>query len=1027
MAPRGRLRLLQLEDRVTPSVSILTSFPAMNFGNTPGAVPPDTIAAAGPTSVVETVNNDIAIYNKSGTPILSPTGLSSFFSSVGPIHSLTDSVVEYNELLGQFFVGVQNLTTNFLGTTITGDTYLYAVSNNSSPTSASDFRFFSANLTTRDPAGSGSYWGDFPRLGWNANAYVVTFNAFTTNSAQSYNHSLALNISSSAPGTNTVVDVPGGVTNSTLVPAAMHGAAATDPMYFLEETLDSVGNPTGNSIRVATETNLFTTPTFTFTNVGLPAADDYSAPPAATQKGTTNLITANDSRMLNAEWRGNHLVAAQAVGVSSDAQAHARWYELDTTSDTLIQAGTVGVGVGANSYFPSIAIAANDVLAMTYMESSPSEYMSMWVTGRGPADPTGQMEAPQLAQAGQAPYHGFGSVFGDPSPFRAGDFSGVTVDGDGTFWAANEYATSATSQLANWGTAIAHFQVSTSSPPTINSINASPSPAPGTSTVLTVSATDPNPGASITSYTWSVQPGGPSGVTFDSNNGTAAGNQVTATFTQTGNYTFQVTVTDSLGASATATVGVMVSPTLSAVAVSPGPITVVDGGTQQFTATALDQFNHALSPQPGVTWAVVGPGGSAAAGSISGTGLYTAPASGSGTDTVEATASDSTGTATGTAAVMYAQPPTVTQASATLSGDGKSASLNVSATDPNGAAITSYKWTVAGPGGVTFSSNNGTATGNSASAYFTQLGTYTFTVTVTDSLGASSTSTASALTVGQVLTRVTVSPGTATVVDGSTNAVPFSATVIDQFGGALSPQPSVTWVIAAGGKGSIGSGTGQYTPPPAGSGSGTDTVNASASNSTGSATGTATVTYTAPQPPTVTQQARATLSANGKSASLSVSATDPNGAAITNYTWTVTGPGGVTFSSNNGTATGNSATAFFTQVGTYTFTVTITDALGATNTSTTQLTVGQVVTTITVSPATATVPRNTTKQFTAAAFDQFGGAFVTQPAFTWSIDSGGIGTISSTGLYRAPRHNTGHATVRVTSGSVSGTALVTVT
>jgi hypothetical protein len=253
--------------------------------------------------------------------------------------------------------------------------------------------------------------------------------------------------------------------------------------------------------------------------------------------------------------------------------------------------------------------------------------------------------------------------------------------------------------------------------------------------------------------------------------------------------------------------------------------------------------------------------------------------------------------------------------------------------------------------------------------------------------------------------------------------VQFTATALDQFGSALATQPSFAWSLAAGGKGSIDGGTGRYTPPPSGSGSGTDTVQATA----GSVTGTATAQYAPPRPPTVTQPASATLAPDGKSARLSVAATDPNGAAITSYTWTVSGPGGVTFSSNNGTATGNNATAFFTQLGTYTFTVTITDALGATNTSTTQLTVGQVLTSIRVSPATATVPRNTTKQFTATAFDQFGSALVTQPAFTWSIDAGGIGTISSTGLYRAPRHNTGTATIRATSGSVSGTALVTVT
>jgi hypothetical protein len=821
--PSVRLELIRLEDRVTPSVSVLSSFQGMNYGNAPGSVPPDTIAAVGPSEVIETVNTDIAIYNKSGTPILNPTSLSTFFQSVGPIHTLSDSVVAYDELNGKFFVGVLNLSTNFLGTAVTADSFLYAVSNTSSPASASDFQFHSVNLTGLDPAGSGSYWGDYPRIGWNANEYVATFNMFTTNSAQSYGHASVLNISATNPAATTVVDVAGGVTNSTLAPATMHGATASDPMYFVEETLNSLGNYTGSSIRVVTETNPFTTPAFGFTDVTLPVADDYTAPPNATQKGSSNLIQTNDSRILNAEWRGNHLVAAQAVGVASDAQAHARWYEFDTTATPqFVQAGTIGVGSGANSYFPSIAIAANDVLAMDYIESSSTEYMSVYVTGRVSSDASNQMETSVLAQAGQAPYKGF-----DTAPYRAGDFSGITVDGDGTFWTANEYATSDTAQLANWGTAVAHFQISNpATPPVIISAGANPNPVTGSTTTLSVTAMDPNLGAAITGYTWSVQQG--PAVTFDGNNGTSNGNSVTATFTQYGSYTFLVKVTDSLGASSSTTVGVTVQQTLTSIAVSPATATVVDGNTKQFTASARDQFGAVMAAQPSISWSVATGG----AGTISSAGVYAAPSTGTGTDTVQA----SSGAVTGTATVNYTplQPPTVTQmASATLSSDGKSASLSVAATDPNGAAITSYSWTVSGPSGVTFSSNNGTATGNNATATFTQTGAYTFTVTITDSLGETNTSQVT-LTVGQVLTRIAVTPVTARVPRNSTQQ--FNATAFDQFGGPMATQPTFTWSIDAGGIGSISS-TGLYKAPKH---RGTATVRATS----GLVSGTAVVTVT---------------------------------------------------------------------------------------------------------------------------------------------------------------------------------------
>jgi hypothetical protein len=802
----------------------------MSYGTAPGSVPPDTIAAAGPNEIVETVNTSIAIYAKTGGPATFQEDLGTFFQKVRTGNALSDCAVAYNELTGQFFVSILDLNIDPLFGTVDSDSFMYAVSSNNNPTSATDFTMHSVDLTKLDPAGSGNFWADFPRVGWNGTAYVASFNMFDVFLAtlnENYSHPLVLNISSSNPSTTKLVDVPGGVTNATLAPATMHGATASDPMYFVEETLTSAGNITGNSIRVVTETNLFTTPSFSFTNVALPSADDYGTPHDASQQGTTNLIQTNDSRILNAEWRGGLLVAAQTVGVAADAQAHARWYEFDVTgAPKLLDVGTIGVGSGANSYYPSISIGANGVMGLDYVESSANEYLSVYVTGRLASDPAGQMETPVLAQAGQAVYTGF-----DGAPYRAGDFSGITVDPtDGSFWAANEYATADTNLAANWGTAIANFTIGNSAkPPTISSINASPNPVTATTTVLSVTAADPNPGATITSYTWSVQQG-PSGVTFDANNGKSTGSSVTATFAQAGSYTFLVTVVDSLGASNTATVSVTVRQTLTSIAVSPATAGIADGSTKQFTAMALDQFNHALATQPGFTWSVAAGG----AGTIdSSTGLYTAPSTGTGTDTVQAVS----GGVTGTATVSYAQPPTVTQpASAQLSSAGTTASLSVAATDPNpGGTITSYTWSVSGPSGVTFSSSNGTSAGNNATATFTQTGTYTFTVTITDSFGVSSTSSVQ-LVVGQVLTTITVSPSSVKLRDGQSQQ--FTASAFDQFNQAMTVP--ISWKIVSGpstGAGSISS-MGLYTAPS----SGTGTVVIEAFD--GSVFGTATITVT---------------------------------------------------------------------------------------------------------------------------------------------------------------------------------------
>ncbi|HEX2756010.1 MAG TPA: hypothetical protein VHM48_11130, partial [Candidatus Limnocylindrales bacterium] len=84
-----------------------------------------------------------------------------------------------------------------------------------------------------------------------------------------------------------------------------------------------------------------------------------------------------------------------------------------------------------------------------------------------------------------------------------------------------------------------------------------------------------------------------------------------------------------------------------------------------------------------------------------------------------------------------------------------------------------------------------------------------------------------------------------------------------------------------------------------------------------------------------------------------------------------------------------------------------------------------VLTTITVAPANVLVQAGTTQQFTATGVDQFGQPLSPQPPFTWSVSGGG--TISNGGLFTAGSTGGGPFMMTATSGSMSGTASVTVT
>jgi len=86
----------------------------------------------------------------------------------------------------------------------------------------------------------------------------------------------------------------------------------------------------------------------------------------------------------------------------------------------------------------------------------------------------------------------------------------------------------------------------------------------------------------------------------------------------------------------------------------------------------------------------------------------------------------------------------------------------------------------------------------------------------------------------------------------------------------------------------------------------------------------------------------------------------------------------------------------------------------------------QTLTTITVSPASASVPVGGTQQFTATGYDQNGAPMSPQPAFSWQVSGGG--TINSgSGLFTAAVTAGGPFTVTATSGGVHGTASVSVT
>jgi hypothetical protein len=324
------------------------------------------------------------------------------------------------------------------------------------------------------------------------------------------------------------------------------------------------------------------------------------------------------------------------------------------------------------------------------------------------------------------------------------------------------------------------------------------------------------------------------------------------------------------------------------------------------------------------------------------------------------------------------------------------------------------------PSGVTAgfspSSISGSATGTLTLTAAPTAAAGNYTVTVTGTSGSLTATKSITLTVvsNPILTSIVVSPSTASVVYGATQQ--FAATGDDQFGNVLATQPTFTWTASGGG--AISS-VGLYKSSVPG-GPYMVTV------TSGSTSGTASVSVTS----FALTATPAAVSVNqGTSGTTSIGLTNIGGFNGI-VTLAVSGlPFGVTASFSPGSISGSTpstltlAASPTATAGTYQVTVTgSSGSLVVTTTATLIVASNPILTSIVVSPSSATLVIQTTEQFFACGCDQFGNVMQNQLALTWSTTGG---SISPSGFYTATTVGN-PLNVTATSGQVSGSATVDV-
>ena len=350
---------------------------------------------------METVNVQIRTFDKATGAIVDDQPLASFFGA----SSGGDPYVVYDDTAGRWYVIAFDSSDSGL---------FLKVSNDANPLDGWGQTFDLTNV---------GGFPDYPKMGFNKDAIFIGYNDFGSGGGAAT--IVAINKADAIAGVLTTNIIhPDFSQFRAIPPAQMHGDTTGGTEWFV-----SVEESGGNTLQVTKLTDYFSaTPSIHTTMLPVTA---FSPPSEADQPGGTWTIFPNTTTT-QVQYRNGHLVTAMASGSASDNFFNPKgfYYQVNVTSGTpvLLQQGIIDPGPGVSVQMPSVAEDINGNLGFTWMEASPTEFLSMYV---GTLNTSGQFTA-----VASAPGGGFFDV-----NFRIGDYSSTVIDeSDGTtFWSANEY------------------------------------------------------------------------------------------------------------------------------------------------------------------------------------------------------------------------------------------------------------------------------------------------------------------------------------------------------------------------------------------------------------------------------------------------------------------------------------------------------------------------------------------------------------------------------------------------------------
>jgi hypothetical protein len=399
------------------------------------AIPPDNALAVSATDVLMAENDVIEITNRSGTVLLSPEALSTFFSSVDSGYSLTDPRALVDPVTGKFIVTCDALTTNSSGA-VTGSAVLYGISNSTDPTGSWTF----GNVNTTYTINKVATWADQPTIASNGSYLDITTAQFGVSSGQYVDNFV------------TTIPLSGGAST------AYNLGNAADYRPVAVTGGDYLVGYTGNALSIMF--NRDGSNTFTSASISLGSIDVGNGAYTATQRGSSVLLDAGDDAVANAVYANGYIYAVFEVIPPGSTQPAAHWVKIDTSNYSLVAQGNITGPGGAAAFNPSIAVDANGDVLVNFTSSSSSMYPGAFAAVM-PAGSSSFLAPVQYGSSNAPETATFGVT---NNVIRWGDYSTAVADPSAAngFVVSNEIVPSAQNIFNNapWATVTADITVS---------------------------------------------------------------------------------------------------------------------------------------------------------------------------------------------------------------------------------------------------------------------------------------------------------------------------------------------------------------------------------------------------------------------------------------------------------------------------------------------------------------------------------------------------------------------------------------